>query len=262
MIRTSRRTAGRSRVAVAALAAAGATLLAGCHAGQQAQTAEQIPTIDGNYAQVGDLALRDVKIEYPETGSWRQGGDARVEMVVVNQARASDALVSVRSEVADGAELSAAPAGPAAPTAAGAPEPSGTPAGTDSPTGTATPSGSESPSGSPSGTESPSGTATGTPSGTATASPSPSPTPAEETASSIAIPGATLVAFKGEGPEVLLTGLTRRLRPGQVVPITFVFQEAGEVTVNVAVAIPEEEIAPAPTVPAEGEAEAGAEVEE
>ena len=36
MIRTSRRTAGRSRAAVAALAAAGATLLAGCQAGQQA----------------------------------------------------------------------------------------------------------------------------------------------------------------------------------------------------------------------------------
>ena len=242
MIRTSRRTAGRSRAAVAALAAAGATLLAGCHAGQQAQTAEQIPTIDGNYAQVGDLALRDVKIEYPETGSWRQGGDARVEMVVVNQARASDALVSVRSEVADGAELSPA-AGGATPSA-GASEPSGSPTGTDSATGTATPS------------ESPSGSESASPSA------SPSPTPTEETPASITIPGVSLVSFKGEGPEIVLTGLTRLLRPGQVVPVTFVFQEAGEVTVNVAVAIPTEEIEPAPTVPAEGEAEAGAEVEE
>ena len=258
MIRTSRRTAGRSRVAVAALAAAGATLLAGCHAGQQAQTAEQIPTIDGNYAQVGDLALRDVKIEYPETGSWRQGGDARVEMVVVNQARASDALVSVRSEVADGAELSPA-AGGATPSA-GASEPSGSPTGTDSATGTATPSESPSETASPSGSGSPSES----PSGSESASPSasPSPTPTEETPASITIPGVSLVSFKGEGPEIVLTGLTRLLRPGQVVPVTFVFQEAGEVTVNVAVAIPIEEIEPAPTVPAEGEAEAGAEVEE
>ncbi len=252
MIRTSRRTAGRSRVAVAALAAAGATLLAGCHAGQQAQTADQIPTIDGNYAQVGDLALRDVTIEYPETGSWPRGGDARVELIVVNGSRQSDALVAVRSEIADGAELSATPAAGATPTASGTPQPSETASATPSesaePSGSASPSESESPSGTPSGSESPS----------PTASPTPSPTP-EETATSITIPGTGVVSFKDGGPEIVLTGLTRLLRPGQVVPVTFVFQQAGEVTVNVAVAIPMEEIEPAPTVPAEGEGEAGAE---
>lgn len=242
-----RSTAGRPRVAVAALVAAGVTLLTGCHAGQQAQTAEQIPTIDGNFAQVGDLALRDITIEYPEKGSWPQGGDARVEMVVVNEARRSDTLVSVRSEAASGAELSATPAGTATPTASGEPQPSETPSGTASPTA--------SPTGSPSGTPSGSGSPSGTPSGSGT--PTASPTPEEEVATTIAIPGAGLVAFRADGPEILLTGLTRLLRPGQVVPITFVFQEAGEVTVNVAVAIPEEEVEPAPTVP--GEEEAGAE---
>ena len=44
----------------------------------------------------------------------------------------------------------------------------------------------------------------------------------------------------------------------QVVPVTFVFARAGEVTVNVAVAVPSEEVSPAPTVPAEGAAETGA----
>ena len=85
MIRTSRRTAGRSRAAVAALAAAGVTLLAGCQTGQQAQTAEEIPTIDGTFARVGSLALRDVKIEYPESGSWPQGSDARLQLIIVNE---------------------------------------------------------------------------------------------------------------------------------------------------------------------------------
>ena len=55
----------------------------------------------------------------------------------------------------------------------------------------------------------------------------------------------------------MLTGLTRTLRPAQVVPVTFVFAQAGEVTVNVAVAVPTEEVSPAPTVPAEDAAEAG-----
>ena len=108
MIRSTRRSAGRSRAVVAALLAAGATVLAGCQAGQQAQTAEQIPTIDGNYAQVGSLALRDVTIEYPETGSWPQGSNARLQLTVVNEGRRRDRLVEVRSVVADRAVSSRA----------------------------------------------------------------------------------------------------------------------------------------------------------
>src|SRR5215204_7307462 len=82
--------------------------------------------------------------------------------------------------------------------------------------------------------------------------------PTEGSEVTIPIPGAAFVSFRDDGPEILLTGLRRVLRPAQVVPITFVFAEAGEVTVNVAVAVPTEEISPAPTVPAEGRGEAGA----
>lgn len=244
MIRTSRRTAGMSRAVVAALAAVGATLLAGCQAGQQAATAEQRPTIDGNFAQVGNLALRDVKIEHPASGSWPQGGDARIELIVVNEGVETDALVAVRTDAAGGAELSTTPGG-AAPTVTVTPQPS--------------PAESESPSGSPSESPSESESGTSSPSGSGSPSPTVEPIPTEEPETSIPIPGASLISMRDEGPEVLLTGLTRPLRSGQVVPITFVFQLAGEVTVNVAVAIPMEEIPPAPTVPAEGEAEAGAE---
>jgi copper(I)-binding protein len=55
---------------------------------------------------------------------------------------------------------------------------------------------------------------------------------------------------------ILLRGLTQDLRSGQIVPLTFVFRTAGSVTVQVPVAIPSEEVQPAPIVPT-GEAENG-----
>jgi hypothetical protein len=227
---------------VAALIAAGASVLAGCQTGQQAETAEQRPTIDGNFAQVGPLGLRGVTIEYPDRGSWAQGSDARLQLIVVNASREPDRLVEVRTDVADevtlGAEESGAP--DASPTA--------------EPTGTASATSTSSPS--PSGT-SPSGTASASPDeSTPTATPAPEPTPTEEAETGIPIPAVGVLNLRDDGPEILLTGLTRMLWPAQVVPVTFVFAEAGEVTVQVAVAVPTEEIAPAPTVPADPEAEA------
>lgn len=241
MIRSSRRSAGRSRAVVAALIAVGVSLLAGCQTGQQAATAEQRPTIDGNSAQVGPLGLRDVTIEYPDRGSWAQGSDARLQLIVVNQSREPDRLVEVRTDVADEVTLGAEGSG-----ASGA-SPTAEPAGTGTPTETA--SATPSPS--------PSGTASASPDeSTPTATPAPEPTPTEEAETGIPIPAVGVLNLRDDGPEILLTGLTRMLWPAQVVPVTFVFAEAGEVTVPVAVAVPTEEIAPAPTVPADPEAEA------
>jgi copper(I)-binding protein len=244
VIRTSRRTAGRSRAAAAALVAAGVTVLAGCQAGQYAQTSEQIPTIDGTFAQVGSLALRNVTIEYPETGSWPQGSDARLQLVIVNEGRDADTLVEVRTDAAERVTLATEPA--ASPTASA---PAAT---TAAPTSSAAATPSGTPTGSASGSPSESGSATASSSATASATPEPTPTEAAET--TIPIPGPGLVALRDGGPEILLSGLTRTLRPAQVVPVTFVFAQAGEVTVNVAVAVPTEEVSPAPTVPVGSEA--------
>ncbi len=234
MIRSPRRRAGRSRVVLASLVAAGGVLLAGCGAGQQAQTAEQRPTIDGTNAEAGaDIALRDIAIEYPLRGRYPQGADARLRMVVVNEGLESDALVEVRTDAAE--RVVFAPAGAAG--EAGTAERTASP--TPEPTPTPTPSGSATPS------------ASGTPS--ESAAPSESPTPSEPPTTRIEIPANGLVSFRGDGPAVILTGLTRALRPSEVVPITFVFERGGAVTVDVAVAVPEREISPAPTVPVGGE---------
>ena len=84
MIRSPRRSAGRSRVVLAALGAIGGMLLVGCQTGQQAQTAGQRPTIDGTNAQAGSIALRDITLAYPENGVYEAGGEARLDMIVVN----------------------------------------------------------------------------------------------------------------------------------------------------------------------------------
>ena len=220
MIRSPRRRAGRSRVVLVGLGAIGGLLLVGCGAGQQSQTAEQQPTIDGQNAQVGSVALRDIALAYPESGVYEEGSSAPLDMIVINEGEQPDALVEVRTDVAERVTF----------VISGAGESPEIPA-----TGTAT------------ATPSPSETGTASPSGSAT--PSPSATGGESTISRIPIPAASLVAFRDGGPAVILEGLTRELRAADVVTVTFVFERAGSVTTDVAVAVPEDEIEPAPTVP-------------
>jgi copper(I)-binding protein len=257
--RWTRSSAASSRSALAALAVVGAVALAGCAAGQQAQTAEQRPTVDGTNIELGALAIRDVALEYPEEGVYEKGSDARLRMVVVNEGDSGDALIEVRSDVAEKVTITAAGEDAAGPTpTVTAPPPS--PSQSSSETGLPNAS-SENPSPSVTGTGTavPSSSASGTPSATPTPTPSAG---AEPEAARIPIPTNGLVAFFDEGPTVLLSGLTEQLRPGQIISITLVFQGAGEITTDVAVSTPREEIELAPTVPGEegreqGEGETG-----
>ena len=242
--RWTRRGAASSRSVLAALALVGGVALAGCAAGQQAQTAEQRPTVNGANVNLGALALRDVALEYPPDGVYEEGSDARLRMVVVNEATSSDALVEVRTDVAERVAIRAAAEEGTGPTPTlTAPPPSETGSETGSPTATA---------------ENPSPSVTGDPvdpsaspslSGSASpASPTPSATPGEAESVRIPIPTNGLVAFRDEGPTILLSGLTERLRPAQRLTVTLVFQNAGEIDVSIAVGVPEEQISTAPTV--------------
>jgi copper(I)-binding protein len=226
-----------SRSVLAGLVVVGGLALVGCGAGQVAQTAEEKSTVDGSSAQVGPLAIRDAALEYPNAGFYEKGGNARLRMVVVNDSTSSDALVAVRTDAATEVTLTGATS-PAASDSA-TPEPSATSA-APTPTPTATGSGSGAPS----------DTASGTPSASAsdTASASASPTPTEAPAVQIAIPANGYVSFTGNGPRVELVGLTEKLWPSQPLSVTLVFQKAGEVTMTIAVATPDREVSPAPTV--------------
>ena len=257
-----------SRSVLAGLVVVGCLGLAACGAGQIAQTAQQRPTVDGQEAQVGPIAIRYAALEYPPDGSYEQGSDARLRMVVVNTGDSADTLTSVRSDVAGDVTIaegtspsatgsaSAAPSPSASPTGSASFSPSPTPSGTGSgtPTGQAEPpqSSVSAGSGAPSASGSVSGSAS--PSGSASAGASPTPSPAGQNAR-ITIPPNGYVLFAGDGPTVLLTGLTEKLLPAQNLSVTLTFQNAGSTTVTIAVATPEGQISLAPTVTVEPDSE-------
>lgn len=77
----------RRLVSVAALAAGAAIILSGCSAGQLAQTATQVAAINGNTAEVGNIALRNVHIVYPGSGDATintKGGRAALALSIIN----------------------------------------------------------------------------------------------------------------------------------------------------------------------------------
>jgi copper(I)-binding protein len=81
-----------------------ALLGAGCAAGQQAETAHELPAIDAaNGANVGNLQLRALAIEAPATGTfYPQGTDAYLMLTIVNTGRADDTLTGVSTAAATG----------------------------------------------------------------------------------------------------------------------------------------------------------------
>jgi copper(I)-binding protein len=97
--RAPRRTA---RIALAGGVALGAVLLAGCGAGQQAQTSEQVAAVGGANADAGNILIRNAEIAYPKSipssaDIYPVGGTAPVEMTIVNQGESADRLVSATS---------------------------------------------------------------------------------------------------------------------------------------------------------------------
>ncbi len=203
-----------SRSVLAGLVVVGGLALAGCGAGQIAQTAQQKPTVDGQMAQVGPIAIRDAALEYPAGGVYERGSDARLRMVVVNTGIAPDTLVSASSPVATDVTISQGASAEA--TGGGTPEPSASASETASP--------SETPTDTASGTAEPSGSASGTPSAGASGRLPPTAAPTPENAR-IQIPPNNYVSFREDGPRVLLTGLTQQLRPGQNLRVTLTFDE-------------------------------------
>ncbi|SDF83943.1 copper chaperone PCu(A)C [Pseudonocardia oroxyli] len=98
---TTQRTPARLVRVLAAVAVAGVAL-AGCGAGMQAQTSQQVAAVAGASANGGGIAVRNAEIAYPgglspEAAIYPVGGVAPVEMVIVNQGAQTDRLVSATS---------------------------------------------------------------------------------------------------------------------------------------------------------------------
>ena len=97
----------RRRLSIAlAAAAVGATLLTGCAAGQHAQTAAEIPVADGALADSGTIGIRNAGVLAPQGANYAPGGDASLQMVIINNGTANDKLTSVSSGDAGAAMIS------------------------------------------------------------------------------------------------------------------------------------------------------------
>ncbi|RVW06808.1 copper chaperone PCu(A)C [Rhodococcus spongiicola] len=92
------------RVATAVALAAGATLvLSACGAGQISQTATQVAAVNGNKADVNDIAMRNVHVVYPnsEEYSLEPGGDVQLAFTAINLSEhQTDELTSIATDFA------------------------------------------------------------------------------------------------------------------------------------------------------------------
>lgn len=95
--------------------------LAGCAAGQRAQTANEFSVVDGASANIGSMGVRNAGVASP-TGpaGYVKGASAALSMTVINNGNSSDTLVSVTTPNAARATITAPTATAAASTVAGA----------------------------------------------------------------------------------------------------------------------------------------------
>ncbi len=233
-------------IVTAALAAGLGLVAVGCSAGQVTQTDTQVAAVDGASGNAGPIAVRNVMLAFPPDGNrYRKGDDVPLTFVIANTGENADKLLSIKSEAADGEadvvgskdipsryalqaeyDPSKAPTKTSSPSSSSsAPSSSNAPSSSVSPTSGAPSSSSVAPtsgsvSPSSSGSVSPS---SGSPSGSSSVKP---------TSSSAAIP---------DDLEVLqirctLKKLNRDVVAAQTVKVTFLFEKAGSVTLEVPIA--------------------------
>lgn len=211
------------RVFGAGVSALGAALvLAGCGAGQITQTDTQQPAVNGTYAQVKTLVLRDAAVQYPVRGvAYSAGQPVPLTLTLVNQGPQDDKLVSVTSEATDGpATLSGSTAIVAGHSLVIGPSD----AVESTNEQTAPPSASGSPSSSVSASN--------------TAPPSDTAPPSSGSDVATSAPGASSAPAQVGVGSVVLQNLKQPLWPGQTIKVTFTFQNAGPVVVSLPVTAP------------------------
>lgn len=86
---------------LAVVGAVAAVTLTGCGTGQQSQTASQQSAVNGSSANIGDIALRDVRIQADQTGyAIQPGKPVNLLFVVTNQSPDfPDRLLGVSSDI-------------------------------------------------------------------------------------------------------------------------------------------------------------------
>ncbi|MDS0133594.1 MULTISPECIES: hypothetical protein [unclassified Amycolatopsis] len=218
------------RVLGAGVLALGAALvLAGCGAGQITQTDSQQPAVNGTHAQVKNIDLRNAAVQYPTSGpGYAAGATPKLTLTIVNRGAQDDTLVSVTTEDGGQATIEGSKTVVAMHSLVIGPD--------DAVESTNEVQSTGAPTSSPS---APTSTATPTGSSSATNSPGNNLTATATSEVPSSGPAATPTAPEKVGQAtVTLPALKQPLWPGQVIKVTFVFQNAGPVTVDLPVAAP------------------------
>jgi copper(I)-binding protein len=224
----------RAQLVIGAMIAAVA--VAGCGAGQITQTSRQVAAVEGAGATAGQIAVRNATVEFDGAAEgaavYPAGGNAPLQMVIVNTGAELDRLVAASSPVATSVEISGVlriPGGQAL-TIEGAPAQAVAPAPLPAEGAPAAAPGEAQATGAPAAPAAP--TAAAAP--TATPAPgTPPPATPEPVAAAPAPEGGT-----GTG-SIVLTGLREDVRPGLTYPLVLTFERAGELRFDVPVANPE-----------------------
>jgi copper(I)-binding protein len=219
---------------VAALATGLGLAAAGCSAGQVTQTDTQVAVVNGAEGRAGNITVRDAQLLFPAAhGYYEEGDDAPVMVVIANNGTSPDKLLAVTSDAASEGEITGDSVLEASSAIIG--EADEHDAGSHATTTTGKPS----VSGSPSATTTPSvpGSVSGSAAPTTTGSASPS---SEHHGTSISQPptSSTKLPSSVDPSEpgvvkIVLKGLKEKLRPGETIRVTFLFQNAGEITLDV-----------------------------
>lgn len=185
----------------------GAVALAGCSAGQVAQTSGQVAAVGGSSATVGSIAVRDAQIEFGDEVEGgvvhRAGSTAPLRMSIVNIGADADRLLSVTSPAAASVQISGDPVVPGGQVLSVDGEPE---------------------------TVAPGSTSTAEPRSGSGEAPA---TPLAPTPSAAAPVGAERTA------QVVLTGLTSDVRVGLTYPLVLTFERAGQIRLDVPVGNPD-----------------------
>lgn len=188
-----------------------ALVLAGCGAGQITQTDSQQPAVNGTYAQVKTIALRDVAVQYPPQGpGYAAGAKPSLTLTIINQGTQDETLTSVALDNGTAGTLGGAKTIVAGHTLVIGP--------------------AEANEAAPAATTSEAPTSPATPTGTATSTPTSS--------SSVTEPTTTAAAGEVGKGTITLPALSQPLWPGQVIKVVFTFQNAGSITVELPIAAP------------------------
>jgi copper(I)-binding protein len=214
-----------TRAALVVGALIGAVALAGCGAGQITQTSDQVAAVEGANAGTGQIAVRNATFEFdgPAEGDavYPVGGNAPLEMAIVNTGAEMDRLVGASSPIASSVQVTGdmrIPGGQVL-TVTGAPAPV---VAAPQPSGAAAPDAAagEAPAAeAPAAGEAPAAIPEATPEADA-----PAALPVDEGEPGLA--------------SIVLTGLTEDVQAGRTYPLVLTFERGGEVRFEVPVANP------------------------